>query len=153
MLLSIKRVEGPWFTVGFLNVDGTFCCYTLEDKVRPPGQKVAKQTAIPYGRYRVELTYSPKFNQIVPQLMNVPDFTGVRIHWGNFLDDTDGCPLVGDQLDYSDPVKGPTIKVGTTHTAYDRLVPLILAAHSRGEEVWCEIVKANPQESSSVHTP
>lgn len=45
--------------VGELSVDAKFECYTLEDKVRK--EKIAKVTAIPYGRFRVQITYSPRF--------------------------------------------------------------------------------------------
>lgn len=96
MQIQIKRhFKGPQYTVGRLFVDGIYECDTLEDTVRPDGVKIAGQTAIPAGTYKVTITYSPRFKKMLPLLHNVPNFTGVRIHTGNTHEDTDGCILVG----------------------------------------------------------
>jgi hypothetical protein len=99
MNLTLRR---KWFTdsstVGELRVDGAFECYTLEDVVRPGDilvVKVAGQTAIPAGRYRVIVDHSDHFKQDLPHVLDVPGFTGIRIHPGNTPADTDGCILVG----------------------------------------------------------
>ena len=97
MRLQLKRwIITKEATLGKLSVDGQFFCYTLEDRIRPPTEKVYGETAIPTGEYTIELTYSPKFKTILPLLKNVPDFDGVRIHAGNTAKDTDGCILVGE---------------------------------------------------------
>lgn len=103
------------YTIGRLIVDGQKFCDTLEDKVRDINKngrfdnaekKVYGETAIPYGGYEVKFTYSPKFSQkssykafikdgLMPEICNVPQFTGVRIHGGNTHKDTYGCLLVG----------------------------------------------------------
>jgi hypothetical protein len=80
-------------TIGELSVDGAFECFTLEDVVRD--EKIKGETAIPAGTYEVAVTFSNKFQKLLPLLLNVPNFEGVRIHSGNKPEDTEGCILVG----------------------------------------------------------
>lgn len=101
------RVARRWFTatstVGQLYVDEVAECFTLEDVVRrdpdpttPANEaKVPGRTAIPAGRYRVVLSPSRRFREVLPELLDVPGFTAVRIHAGNTDADTEGCLLVG----------------------------------------------------------
>jgi hypothetical protein len=82
-----------------------FKCFTLEDVDRGLNQrmpldeikkaKVFSRTAIPSGRYQVTINMSTRFNRPMPELLNVPDYAGVRIHSGNTAADTDGCLLLG----------------------------------------------------------
>jgi hypothetical protein len=81
-------------TIGLLAL-GDFQCVTLEDAVRAPGVKVQDKTAIPVGRYRVIVNFSQRFQRPMPLLLDVPMFTGIRIHSGNCEYDTMGCILVG----------------------------------------------------------
>lgn len=77
------------YTIGKLYINGVFLCSTLEDKVRTLDtieDKVYGETAIPEGRYEVILSYSKRFNKILPELLNVPFFKGIRIHAGNYAD-------------------------------------------------------------------
>ena len=63
------------------------------------------QYAIPAGCYRLRLTYSPSFQEILPLLDGVLGYaqephngmrrTGIRIHTGNTIADSRGCILVG----------------------------------------------------------
>jgi hypothetical protein len=38
---------------------------------------------------------SPRFKKILPEILNVPNFTGIRIHCGNSSANSSGCILVG----------------------------------------------------------
>jgi hypothetical protein len=94
MIVTVKRTfKGTEYTIGKLYIDGQYFCDTLEDTVRK--EKIAGKTAIPAGKYHVKKTYSPRFKTILPEIQNVPGFTGVRIHSGNTAKDTDGCLLLG----------------------------------------------------------
>ena len=63
------------------------------------------QYAIPAGCYRLRLTYSPTFRELLPLLDGVLGYarqphngirrTGIRIHAGNTIADSRGCILVG----------------------------------------------------------
>ena len=96
MKLELKRhALRETYTIGRLFVDGVGFCDTLEDKVRPGGVKVYGETAIPAGTYKVILTHSARFGRVLPLLVDVPMFAGIRIHPGNVAADTHGCILVG----------------------------------------------------------
>ena len=82
-------------TIGILSVDARFFCFTLENPLEKNGVKIKGKTAIPAGHYQIALDYSPKFKIVTPRLLNVPRYTDIRMHIGNFIKDTDGCPLVG----------------------------------------------------------
>jgi hypothetical protein len=133
--LSVVR---KWFTktstVGELSIDGRFYCFTLEDVVRPAGEKIFGKTAIPAGRYRVTLHASPHFGCIVPMLLDVPGFKYILIHWGNKPEDTEGCLLVG----HTHPLQDPNF-IGRSKLAFEPLNEQIIAAIQGGEEVWIEI--------------
>ena len=95
MLIEVKRFEfKDTHTVGKMYVDGIYECYTLEDAIRN-GTKVLGKTAIPIGEYKLIIDASVRFKQDMPHILDVPDFTGVRIHSGNTSADTDGCILLG----------------------------------------------------------
>lgn len=96
-LFRTGRLEG--FTTGVLYLKGELLGHTLEPQWRNLSQsaKVAGQTAIPEGMYRIELAMSPHFGRKMPYLREVPGFTGVMLHWGNKVSDSKGCILVGER--------------------------------------------------------
>lgn len=76
-----------------------YFCDTLEPTWRDYAHGAYKMkgcSAIPEGRYPLVVTWSPKFEQWLPLLLNVPKFSGIRIHAGNTSCDTEGCILVGE---------------------------------------------------------
>ena len=94
MILRLDRIfKGSDYTIGRLHIDDVYFCDTLEDTVRDV--KIYGGTAIPSGEYKVILSKSPRFGRVLPEVLNVPNFTGIRIHRGNTAFDTHGCILVG----------------------------------------------------------
>lgn len=135
MELTLTRdICGAACTLGRLDVDGGFECYTIEDVVRPAGEKVHGQTAIPAGRYRIVITQSPRFHRPLPLLLDVPNFEGVRIHPGNTAADTEGCILPGKSR--SDDA------VFESRAAFTPLFEKIESAIAAGDEVWIEVRNA-----------
>lgn len=49
---------------------------------------------IPEGEYELDITWSPKFKKPMPQIMNVPEREGIRIHMGTKPEHSTGCVLV-----------------------------------------------------------
>lgn len=91
-------------TISKMFIDGEYFCDVLEDKDRDlhylelnkiKRLKIKHQTAIPYGKYEVVLSFSNRFEKLLPLLRNVPGFDGIRIHAGNTEADTSGCLLLG----------------------------------------------------------
>ena len=93
ILRVIREPSTAAATMGILLIDGVFACWTLEDVVRPV--KIPGETAIPAGRYDVRLSLSQRFQKVLPEVLAVPGFTGIRMHAGNTQADTAGCLLVG----------------------------------------------------------
>ena len=94
MIIAIKRLyKSKNSTVGEMTVDGKWECYTLEDVERDV--KIKSETAIPKGTYKVIINKSNRFKKLLPLVLNVPNFEGIRIHPGNTNHDTEGCILVG----------------------------------------------------------
>ncbi len=121
-------------TLGELAIDGMFECFTLEDVVRPDGIKIPGSTAIPAGDYPVQITWSPRFQCLMPLLVGVPDFTGIRIHWGNVHGDTDGCILVGRERGVD--------RVTNSRMAYAELYEKLEHALAAGQSVRIDIINA-----------
>lgn len=89
-LIRVEQTEEA--TIGVLVVDGESICWTLEEPWRQNKQNVS---CIPIGRYPLVLEYSPSKRQKLWTIKDVPDRSYVRIHRGNTVDDTEGCPLTG----------------------------------------------------------
>lgn len=120
-----------------------FICYTLEDRVREvKGQPVAEwkiqgQTAIPVGRYQIKKTWSNRFKRETLQLMDVPGFTGIRIHAGNTHADSEGCILPGTGI--SDKSIMGAQAVTNSRDAVSKLQDKIYPLLAAGEHVFITI--------------
>ena len=139
MEIKIVRNKGTaGFTEGKMYIDGVFECYTVEDADRgleSGGKKVQDKTAIPRGTYKVIMSMSNRFKKLLPEVLNVPGFTGIRIHSGNSSKDTEGCIIVGSINNRMDDDW-----VGASKVAMSRLLPKIIDALAVKQVVTLEIV-------------
>jgi hypothetical protein len=122
-------------TKGRLSIDGEQECYLLEDKDRrleDGGVKVYGATAIPRGTFQVVLDFSSRFQQVTPRLVDVPQFSSIRIHAGNAAEDTEGCLLPGYDISQPD-------FIGKSMVAYDALMLKLMAAEERSEPITIEV--------------
>ena len=101
-LVLTRHARRADYTIGRLeDENGKKICDTLEPTWRDykgGEMKIPKKSAIPEGSYRVVVTKSQRFQKYLPLLVGVPGFEGVRIHAGNTSRDTEGCILVGQNL-------------------------------------------------------
>lgn len=88
MLIEIIRDdEFPTRTFGKMFIDGRYFGETLEDtdrEMEKGGVKVYGESAIPRGRYPVTVSMSRRFGREMPEVLDVPGFSGIRIHGGNY---------------------------------------------------------------------
>lgn len=131
----IRKIKLKDRTIGELSIDGKKFCDTIEDTERFSwikgklfGTKIFGKTAIPTGTYEVVLSYSARFKKVLPLLVNVPQYTGVRIHSGNTQEDTEGCIIVGKH----DP-KLNIIGYGTSKATLTKLMALLEPASKTGK--------------------
>lgn len=138
--LNLKRLwPVPDVAVtGVVESDGKQLFYSLEDPVREiDGLAVAEwkidgETAIPRGHYRVTMDWSNRFGKLMPHVLDVPGFTGIRFHGGNRAKDVIGCIAVGEKH-----VDDQTI--ADCAPALEALISLIEQALANDEEVWLTV--------------
>ena len=136
----IARKDG--YTIGRMSLNGVYFCDTLEDTDRGLNaamsvdeilaKKIKGQTAIPTGKYDVVLTFSPRFKRVLPLLLSVKGYEGVRVHAGNTNKDTEGCLLVGENKE-----KG---KVLNSRATLEKLMSVLLDCEKRKEKISITIV-------------
>ena len=136
VILSLIRDDDPEnkHNLGKLFIDGKYLGETLEDtdrRLEAGGEKAQNETCIPRGRYPVTLSKSLRFGKVMPEVHDVPGFTGVRIHGGNSEVDTSGCPLLGQYRTETG--------VGNCSGVNQRLIHLLEAADTRNEKCWLEV--------------
>lgn len=149
-ILIDRNYKYPKYTVGEVYVNGNFYCYSMEDtdrglRVDMPmrylkERKVYGATAIPCGSYEVIIDWSPKFKMYLPHVMyrngegklvEVPGFSGIRLHAGNTAEDTLGCIMFGDWRGSASLVKSKPYT--------NNLIDMIRNARSGKEKVILEI--------------
>ena len=147
MELVLKRIaKKKGYTIGKLYVKQPiideylrgekfiYICDTLEPQWRDyakGARKIKGKSAIPEGRYPIVITFSPTFKKWLPLLVNVPMFSGIRIHAGNTAKDTQGCILVGLNLK-----KGMVLN---SRKYVEIIKSKIVEAKDKGEAVWIEV--------------
>lgn len=135
-LVLIRDQADPDGTFGKLYVNGLFQCHTLEDvdrRLENGGKKVAGETAIPRGTYKVIIDMSTRFKKLMMHVLEVPQFSGIRLHAGNTTADTEGCILLGN---------GRNTTADTlldSRTAVSKLFEAVNTALGKGEEVTLEV--------------
>ena len=139
------------YCIGIFYVSGARLSNSLEDEDRglvqtmPTGKinqiKIFGRTAIPKGTYKVILSVSPKFKErawakryggLVPEIVGVKGWTGVRIHPANSASELLGCVAPGDNLKVG--------KVLNSTKRYDELMKQLVPAWDKGEDITIEIV-------------
>lgn len=147
-LIVDRKWKRQSYTISNLTIDGKWFCNVLEDADRGlddsmPLAKIKELkkpsiTAIPKGTYEITLdVISPRFctksfykqvcNGKLPRLLNVKGFEGILIHAGNTDKDTDGCLLVGINLE-----RGKVLKSQET---FRKLYKMLSEAKLRGEYI------------------
>lgn len=147
-ILSERFDSSDNATISRLSIDGNHVCYILEDVDRGLTSnmmsaeisklKMKGKTAIPTGSYQIVITHSNRFKRLMPLLLNVPGFDGIRIHSGNTHAHTDGCLLPGKS--FARPFG--EFEVWDSRIATATLAERISESIKQGEEVWIEIVNA-----------
>ena len=151
-ILIYRKWKREDYTVGRLSIDGTLICNTMEDIDRGlddgmqdwmiRSKKIPNVTAIPTGRYKVDMdTVSPKFSKYpfymevcqgkLPRLKNVKGFDGILIHCGVDHSNSSGCILVG-----MNKQKG---KLTDSKETFKTVYALMKEAHDRGETIYITI--------------
>jgi len=124
---------------------GGWICFTLEDVIRerrgvPVSEwKIPGETAIPEGRYRLTLEYSPRFGRRVLTIHDVPGYVGIRMHAGNRHAETEGCPIPGMKklVDPTGPGGGEVL---ASRIATEKLETIVTNAEGVDDPVWLTIV-------------
>ena len=149
LLKLIRNAPQGKALFGQLYVDGKSFCDTLENT----------DYAIPTGFYRLRVTFSPRWQVLLPILDGVIGYrkkptptpcpkgedvrearrTGIRIHAGNTIDHTEGCILVG-KADLSNNRLLSSAK--TLHRLREHLLNYM--NQNPNEEVYIEISEPDP---------
>ena len=141
-IITLKRTTfTDKYTAGKMYVVGKYFGCTLERTNRDLNhkngfdngeKKVYGDTCIPFGKYKLTVTYSPKFGRNLILVNNVPEFSGVRIHRGNRVQDTTGCILVAKTFLNGVLYNSSPYETWITNWVSDEI--------KKGNEVWIDII-------------
>jgi len=146
MKLTVQRlVLTPQSTCGNLFIGDALEAWTLE----LPKKDGLPGSCIQAGLYTVVLNNSPKFSidlkfqalcksincmYLMPEVLDVPNREEIRIHWGNWASDTEGCILVGKSHQND--------AIGESRAAFAELYPKMVNAVNNFEAITLEVVDA-----------
>ena len=168
MLIKIIRNQPQGKALfGQLYVDGEYFCDTLENT----------DYAIPAGFYRLDVTFSPRWQVLLPILYGVIGYrssgvqklgssgvtseplnnkaseqrstkrTGIRIHAGNTIDHTEGCILVGE-------ADLPNLRLLSSLKTLHRLCDILLYQQNyTKDETYIEVSEPDPYPLYDVLCP
>ena len=85
------------------------------------------ETCIPFGTYKVIINMSNRFKRLMPLLLNVPNFDGIRIHNGTSVQNTSGCILVGKN-NFAGTLK-------ESNEIFEQLFSLMTTAYNKKEQI------------------
>jgi len=135
IILITRKYYTDKSTIGEISIDGEpLGLFSLEDVTRL--FKIIGKSAIPVGKYKANITYSVKFGRYMLELLNVPNFTFIRVHTGNVNGDTEGCLLVGTSRGMDviyNSVQAYTI-------IWERIIRYISDPMAHIEPIWIEVV-------------
>lgn len=145
----IREILSETETLGSMFINNKFFGYTLEDKDRGLKNtdnladilknKIKGGTAIPSGTYQIKLSVSNRFKRLMPEVLNVPGFAGVRMHGGNTHLNTEGCPLIARNRYIDKPSGFEKIRNWIQGSLEKELTAKIQQAIKKGEKVELEI--------------
>lgn len=84
-LLLVRECLRGKSVIGYFSFRGVYICDTLENV----------DYLIKEGVYRLDKSFSPKFNRPLYEIVGVPNRSRLLIHPGNYYYDSKGCVLVG----------------------------------------------------------
>ncbi len=145
-LINTRIASDKESTLGLLTVNGKKFSFVIEDEHRDV--KVKSETRIPAGVYPVQFRkvltpLTRKYRKKYPwfdyhlELQNVPNFTHIYIHIGNFENSTAGCQVVGNKAGFDS--RNHFRNYESTDN-FKRLYQLISDALNKGEEVIYQVV-------------
>lgn len=151
-VLVHRKWKKASYTIGRLLINGVVVCNTLEDVDRGldddmpdwmiKNKKIPNVTAIPTGRYRIDMdTVSPRFSKYpfymevckgkLPRLKNVKGYDGILIHCGVDHSNSSGCILVGLNKEVG--------KLTDSKETFKKIYKMMKKAHDKGEPIYITI--------------